>query len=148
KVGDHTMVMGDLVLTEDQVAPVMDVALGNGLGVTALHNHFFWDVPKIMFMHIGGMGEESALAAAVGKVFAKLKETSAAKDSIEIVNIDPTKSMLDTTKIDSELGSKGKLNDGVYKITIGRKTKMGGVDIGKAMGINTWAAFAGTDTKA
>jgi hypothetical protein len=148
KAGDHTMVMGDIVLTEDQVAPVMDAALNNGLEVTALHNHFFWDSPKIMFMHIGGMGEESKLAAGVGKVFAKLKETSTKKESIEIVDIDPAKSTLDTAKIDSAIGSKGKLTDGVYKVTIGRKTTMGGVDVGKTMGVNTWAAFAGTDSKA
>src|SRR5262249_30991104 len=71
RAGTHTMVMGDIVLLEDQVNPVMSVALGNGLQVTALHNHFFWDTPKVMFMHIGGMGDEATLAAAVGKVFGK-----------------------------------------------------------------------------
>ena len=68
--------MGDQVLLENQVNPVMDVALDNGLEVTALHNHFFWDSPKVMFMHIGGMGDEQKLATAIGKVFAKIKETS------------------------------------------------------------------------
>src|SRR6266446_10898273 len=63
RVGDHTMVMGDQVLLEDQVNPVMSVALENGLEVTALHNHFFWDSPKVMFMHIGGMGDPEKLAA-------------------------------------------------------------------------------------
>src|SRR3989454_2662372 len=56
--GAHTMVMGDVVLTEDQVTPAMSAALDNGLEVTALHNHFFWDSPQGMFMHIGGMGDE------------------------------------------------------------------------------------------
>src|SRR5262249_7664379 len=74
KSGDHTMVMGDLCLTEDQVNPVMSVALDNGLQVTALHNHFFWDSPKVMFMHIAGMGDEAKLATAVGKVFGKIKD--------------------------------------------------------------------------
>ena len=69
------MVMGDIVLLEDQVNPVMSAALDNGLEVTALHNHFFWDSPKVMFMHIGGMGDDKVLAGAVGKVFARLKET-------------------------------------------------------------------------
>src|SRR5262249_6923356 len=69
KAGDHAMVMGDIVLTEAQVNPVMSAALENGLEVTALHNHFFWDSPKIMFMHVGGMGKEEELASAVGKVF-------------------------------------------------------------------------------
>src|SRR3954469_16381558 len=74
KGGEHTMVMGDQVLLEDQVTPVMSVALENGLEVTALHNPFFWDSPKVMFMHIGGMGDEAKLAEAVGKVFEKIKE--------------------------------------------------------------------------
>jgi hypothetical protein len=79
KAGSKTMVMGDTTLLEDQVNPVMSVALNNGLEVTALHNHFFWDSPKVMFMHIGGMGDEEKLASAVGKVFAKIKETSGSK---------------------------------------------------------------------
>src|SRR5262245_39813186 len=68
--GGKTMIMGDTTLLEDQVNPVMSVALDNGLEVTALHNHFFWDSPKVMFMHIGGMGYEDKLASAVGKLFA------------------------------------------------------------------------------
>lgn len=80
RLGDQTMVMGDTVMTEDQVNAVMSVALDNGLEVTALHNHFFWDEPKVMFMHIGGIGDEAKLAEAVGKVFAKISETSGGKD--------------------------------------------------------------------
>src|SRR2546428_914532 len=68
KSGSKTMVMGDMTLLEDQVNPVMSVALDNGLEITALHNHFFWDSPKVMFMHIGGMGDERKMAFAVGKV--------------------------------------------------------------------------------
>src|SRR6266576_4803916 len=60
-MGDHTVVMGDTVMTEDQVNAVMSSALDNGLEVTALHNHFFWDSPKDMFMHIGGMGDAEKL---------------------------------------------------------------------------------------
>jgi hypothetical protein len=70
------MVMGDMVMTEDQVSPVMSAALNNGLEVTALHNHFIWDSPRIMFMHIGGMGPEKELATAVGGVFAAIHETA------------------------------------------------------------------------
>jgi len=66
-MGTQTMVMGDMVLLEDQVNPVMSVALTNGIEVTALHNHFFWDTPKVMFMHIGGMGNAETLAGAVAK---------------------------------------------------------------------------------
>jgi hypothetical protein len=148
KSGEHTMVMGDLCLTEDQVNPVMSVALDSGLEVTALHNHFFWDSPKVMFMHIGGMGDEAKLAGAVGKVFAKIKETAAGKGVVPKADIDPAKTSLDPAKIDAVLGGKGELANGVYKVTIGRTTKMGGHAVGKTMGVNTWAAFAGSDEQA
>src|SRR6266705_6204828 len=144
----HTMVMGDIVLTEDQVNPAMSAALDNGLDVTALHNHFFWDSPKVMFMHIGGMGEEEKLASAVGKVFAKIKETSDGKGQIPKADLDPAKTSLDPKNIEGIMGAKGQLGNGVYKITIGRTTKMGGHEVGNAMGINTWAAFGGSDQQA
>jgi hypothetical protein len=148
KSGEHTMVMGDMCLTEDQVNPVMSVALDNGLEVTALHNHFFWDSPKVMFMHIGGMGDEAKLAAAVGKVFSKIKDTSGGKGVVAKADIDPAKTSLDPAKIEAVLGTKGELASGVYKVTIGRTTKMGGHAVGKTMGVNTWAAFAGSDEQA
>ena len=148
KAGSKTMVMGDTTLLEDQVNPVMSVALDNGLEVTALHNHFFWDSPKVMFMHIGGMGDEEKLASAVGKVFAKIKETSGGKGEIPNADLDPAKTSLDPKNIESIIGTKGQMASGVYKITIGRKTKMGGHEVGNAMGINTWAAFVGSDQQA
>jgi hypothetical protein len=144
----RVMVMGDLVLLEDQVNPVMSVALDNGLEVTALHNHFFWDSPKVMFMHIGGMGAEEAVATAVGKVFAKIKETSGGKGEVPAADIDPTRSTLTTAMIDAALGHSGDLGNGVYKVTIGRTTRMHGHAVGKTMGVNTWAAFAGADDRA
>src|SRR6266550_3923260 len=146
--GAQTMMMGDTTMLEDQVNPVMSVALDNGLEVTALHNHFFWDTPKVMFMHIGGMGDEEKLAAAVGKVFAKIKETSGGKGQIPTADLDPAKTSLEPKNIESIIGTKGQLASGVYKITIGRTTKMGGHEVGNAMGINTWAAFVGSDQQA
>ena len=148
KMSRHTVVMGDLVLLEDQVNPVMSIALDNGLEVTALHNHFFWDSPKVMFMHIGGMGDEETLAGAVGKVFAAIKETSGGKGTVPMADIDPARSSLDPKKIDAIFGQAGQMNSGVYKVTFGRQTKMHGEDMGSTMGVNTWAAFAGSDEKA
>ena len=148
RAGTHTMVMGDMVLLEDQVNPVMSVALENGLEVTALHNHFFWETPKVMFMHIGGMGTEAQLAAAVGKVFAKIKETSGGKGDVPLADIDPAKTSLTPEGIEAFLGTKGDLKDGVYKVVIGRTAKMQGTEIGNTMGVNTWAAFAGADDRA
>ncbi|MGE5218813.1 MAG: DUF1259 domain-containing protein [Chloroflexota bacterium] len=148
KVGSKTMVMGDTTLLEDQVNPVMSVALDNGLEVTALHNHFFWDSPKVMFMHIGGMGGEEKLASAVGKVFATIKETSGGNGQVPKADLDPAKTSLDPKNIEAIIGTKGQLASGVYKITIGRTTKMGGHEVGNAMGIATWAAFVGGDQEA
>ena len=145
--GNRTMVMGDMVMTEEQVNPAMSTALDNGLEVTALHNHFFWDSPKVMFMHIGGMGDETKLATAVGKLFANMKQTAGGKGEIVTADIDPTKSTLDAKKVEAILG-KGELTNGVYKVTIGRETKMHGQTVGNAMGVNTWAAFVGSDDKA
>jgi hypothetical protein len=142
------MVMGDLVLAEDQVNPVMSVALDNGLAVTALHNHFLWDSPRVMFMHIGGAGDERMLATAVGKVFAKMKETAAGKGETPAAPLDPARSPLDASRIDAALGVKGTVSQGVYKAVLGRTTRMDGVEVGNAMGVNTWAAFAGSDDRA
>jgi uncharacterized protein DUF1259 len=148
KAGAKTMMMGDTTMLEDQVNPVMSVALDNGLEVTALHNHFFWDSPKVMFMHIGGMGDEEKLASAVGKVFAKIKETSGGKGQTPTADLDPAKTSLDPKNIEGIMGVKGQMGSGVYKITIGRTTKMGGHEVANAMGINTWAAFVGSDQQA
>ncbi len=148
ETGDQVMMMGDTVLTEDQVNPVMSVALENGLEVTALHNHFFYDSPKVMFMHIDGMGDEETLARAVGKVYAKVKETMENKISFPIAPIDPANTTLNPDLISKALGIKGDLKDGVYKVTIGRKTTMHGFEMGSTMGVNTWAAFAGSDKEA
>jgi hypothetical protein len=148
RAGDHTVVMGDTVMLEDQVNPVLSAALENGLEVTALHNHFFWDSPKVMFMHISGAGEEATLAAAVGKVLAKIKETSGGKGDVPRADIDPARTTLDPAKIEAIIGAKGQLADGVYKVTIGRTTQMHGDTMSTAMGVNTWAAFAGSDEQA
>jgi hypothetical protein len=146
--GDNIMCMGDTVLTEDQVNPVMSVALENGLEVTALHNHFFWDQPKVYFMHIGGVGTQDQLAAAVGKVYAKVKETAGGKGEVLRAELDPAQTTLDPAKIEAVLAVKGALAQGVYKLTIGKPTQMMGHTMGNAMGVNTWAAFIGSDEKA
>lgn len=100
-IGNKVMMMGDTVLTEDQVNPVLSVALNEGLEVTALHNHFFGDSPKVMFMHIGGMGSEEEIATAVGHVYAKVKETMNAKVPFPTANIDTSKSSINPDPLNS-----------------------------------------------
>ena len=148
RAGAHTVVMGDLVLLEDQVNPVMSAALDAGLEVTALHNHFFWEAPRVMFMHVGGSGDEADLARAVGGVFARMRDTAGGKGEVLRAEIDPARTTLDPARIEALLGAKGASAAGVYKVVIGRITRAHGHEMGAAMGVNTWAAFAGSDERA
>jgi hypothetical protein len=142
------MVMGDLVLFEDEVNPVMSAALDNGLEVTALHNHFFFDSPRVMFMHIGGSGTAERLATAVARAMDQVKEIRKANtqptSKFSGLAVPETNSVTAST-IDGILGVKGQSNAGMYKVAIGRKATMHGKPLGNQMGVNTWAAFAGTD---
>ena len=145
------MVMGDTVLFQDEVNPVMSAALDNGLAVTALHNHFFYDEPKVYFMHIGGEGSADKLAAVVRKVWDKIKEIRAANPqpttTFGSTPLPAASSITDKT-IEDVLGVKGQANNGMFKVVIGRTTKMMDTEVGKEMGANTWAAFAGADDNA
>jgi hypothetical protein len=149
---DDVMVMGDMVLFEDEVNSVMSVALDKGLEVTALHNHFFFDDPKVYFMHIGGEGAVDKLAEGVRAIFDKVKEIRTANTqpakSLGLGQL-PEKSSIDGQAISQVFAQKGDAKDGMYKVTIGRETKMAcGCTVGNTMGVNTWAAFAGTSDDA
>src|SRR5436190_17457684 len=145
------MVMGDTVLFEDEVNAAMIAALDNGLNVTALHNHFFFDRPKVYFMHIEGEGTVDKLAGAVRKVYDAAKQIRAAnsqpKDSFGAARL-PEKSSITAVPLNEIFDMQGEAKDGMVKFTIGRPAKMHGVSIGKDMGVNTWAAFAGSDDNA
>jgi Domain of Unknown Function (DUF1259) len=148
---DGAMVMGDTVLFEDEVNPAMSVALENGLSVTALHNHFFFDQPKVFFMHIEGQGTVEELATAVRKVYDKIKEIRAAnpqpKDSFGGTAL-PEKNSISAEPLNKVFGMSGETNNGMVKFTIGHPATMHGVKIDNAMGVNTWMAFAGSDDNA
>jgi hypothetical protein len=148
----ETMVAGDLVLFEDEVNPVMSAALDSGLSVTALHNHFFFDQPRVYFMHIGGEGPLEQMAKGVRAAFAKQKEIRTAQPQPAKVfgaAFAPGKNAITGASIDAALGTKGQANNGMFKVVIGREVKMPcGCAMTKEMGVNTWAAFAGTDDNA
>ncbi len=148
---DNAMVMGDTVLFEDEVTQVISAAFDNGLSVTALHNHFFFDHPKVYFMHIEGRGTVDQLATAVRKLYDKIKEIRAAnpqpKDSFGSKSL-PEKNSISPEPLKAIFGMSGEVNNGMVKFTIGRPAKMHGVNIDKEMGVNTWAAFAGSDENA
>ena len=148
---DNAMVMGDTVLFEDEVTQVISAAFDNGLSVTALHNHFFFDQPKVYFMHIEGRGTVDQLATAVRKLYDKIKEVRAArpqpKDSFGSQSL-PEKNSISPEPLNGIFGMSGEVNNGMVKFTIGRPAKMHGIEVAKDMGVNTWAAFAGTDENA
>jgi len=145
------MVMGDTVLFEDEVNAAMSAALDNGLNVTALHNHFFFDRPKVYFMHIEGEGTVDKLASAVRKVYDTIKQTRAGspqpKDSFGAGSL-PEKNSINAAPLNEIFEAQGESKDGMVKFTFGRPAKMHGVTLGNNMGVNTWAAFAGSDDNA
>jgi hypothetical protein len=146
----QVMMMGDTVLFEDEVNPVMSLAFEAGLEVTALHNHFFFDEPKVYFMHISGIGSTERLARGVKKIYDKVAEIRSAQPipSSHFPKSIPQKSKISPEPLEAILGMKGTSKDGMFKVTIGRPATVHGISVGKEMGINTWAAFAGTDSEA
>jgi len=148
---DGAMVMGDTVLFEDEVNAAMSAALNNGLNVTALHNHFFFDHPKVYFMHIEGEGAVDRLAGAVRKVYDATKQIRAVnsnpKDSSGAAQL-PEKSSITAGPLNEIFGAQGESKDGMVKFTFGRPATMHGVKIDNTMGVNTWVAFAGSDDNA
>ncbi len=150
--GGQRVMMGDLVLLEQEVNPVISAMLDHGLAVTALHNHFFFEQPRIFYMHVMGSGTPADLATRVkpgldliGHV--PLPQTDGAPPHVAAGRA----SQLDTTKLSAIAGHSGEQTGAVYKITVGRddlKITDMGAPIGTRMGLNTWAAFTGTDRDA
>jgi len=141
------VMMGDLVLLQDEVNPVMSALLDNGIEVTALHNHFFWDDPLVFFMHVHGMGKAADLAGRVKPAFDLIGH-------VQPPTVAPLSSggaAIDTAKIAQIVGHTGEQSGTVYKITVGRDDlamKDHGAKINARMGLNTWAAFDGTQEDA
>ncbi len=147
----QAMMMGDTVVFEDEVNPAMSAALDAGLEVTALHNHFVFDQPKVLFMHIGGSGDAAMLAAGVKRVYDKIGDVRAAHPEPQTAfpgGKIGVPSAISVEPLEAILGTKGQTKDGMLKVVFGRPATMHGIPIGKEMGVNTWAAFAGTDREA
>ena len=149
--GAEAMIVGDFVLMQDEVNPVMSILLDGGLAVTALHNHFFYDEPKVYFMHIAGEGTTEQLAKGVRAALEKVKETRAAspQPAKSFGGGIPGRSAITVAPLAASLGGKPQEKEGMVKFVFGRTAKMAcGCEVGKDMGVNTWAAFAGTDDDA
>jgi hypothetical protein len=141
------VMMGDLVLLQEEVNPVMSALLDNGIGITALHNHFFWDEPHVYYMHVHAMGKAEELAKRV-------------KPGLDLIgHVTPSAATpvssggtpIDSAKLAKIVGHEGEQTGPVYKITVGRDDlgmKEHGATINARMGLNTWAAFVGTEENA
>ena len=145
------MMMGDTVVFEDEIAVAMDAAFANGLEVTALHNHFLFDAPKVYFMHIGGHGDAPKLATSVKGVWDAIKAVRKA-------------SPVPATVIAGEVRKAGTINadalagilkakaavhpSGAVRFGWGRDAAMHGVKANAPMGVETWASFIGSDERA
>jgi hypothetical protein len=141
------VMMGDLVLTEDEVNPVMSALLDNGLEVTAVHNHFFWEQPRIFYMHVHGTGTPADLAKRLQPALALIPKPAAAAAPAPA----PALGAIDTAALVKIVGQEGEQSGPVYKITIGRPDidlRDHGARINARMGLNTWAAFTGSDADA
>jgi hypothetical protein len=141
------VMMGDLVLLQDEINPVLSALLENGIEVTALHNHFFWDEPHVYYMHVHGMGKAVELA----------QHLKPALDLIGHIKPEPATTAssggaaIDGAKLAKIVGHEGEQSGAVYKITVGRDDlgiKEHGATINSRMGLNTWAAFVGTQEDA
>lgn len=147
--GDSVMMMGDIILSENDVAPVQQEVIRQGLSITAIHNHFVRNRPNVMYMHIDGFGSAATLAANAKAILNKVSEVRGADP--KAAKGDSVVNTINIPMLDSLMGHKGEMSKGVYKYTIGRPDVMlreHGVPISTFMGFNTWAAWQGTPEKA
>ena len=158
--GKSAMLMSDTVLLQEEVNPLMSAALAQGLEIGAVHNHFFYEEPRIFYMHIHGMGAPAELAQ---KFAAALKDSkllpanqpkpaTAATAAQPGNNATPApgpptgKDLFDIPALDKLVGYQGVVNGPTYKYTVGRadlQSLMMGTEMTAAIGLNSWAAFAG-----
>jgi Domain of Unknown Function (DUF1259) len=148
--GGMDVMMGDLVLTQDEVNPVMSALLDNGIEVTAVHNHFLWDEPRMFYMHVHAHGKPADLARQVKPAIDLIGKSTSRPAATPAPAAAPA-TTIDTAKLAQIVGTPGEQSGAVYKITIGRDdlklTEMG-APINARMGLNTWAAFVGTNDNA
>lgn len=146
---DSAMVMGDIIVTETDLAPVQQEVIRQGFTITAIHNHFVRNRPNVMYMHIDGKGDVAGLATSVKAIFDKVTQ-SRGKDPRE-GQADSVVNSLNISLLDSIIGHRGEMNKGVYKYTIGRPDvplKEHGIPVSSFMGFNTWASWQGTQDRA
>jgi len=146
-----TMIMGDIIVTENDLKPVQQEIIRQGLTISAIHNHFVRNHPNVIYMHLGGSGPTDQMAQKAKAVLDKIKEIRGGDPSKGTASSESVTNTLDTKLLDGILGYKGEMTKGVYKYTIGRpdvSLKEHDVTITTFLGFNTWAAWQGTPDKA
>jgi len=142
--GDQTLVMGDLVLLEKEVNPVISALEAVKIGVSALHNHFMQEQPRIMFMHIEGMGKAAELARGMKNALGKTATPQQVAPETPQAPVP-----LDTRRIQEVMGYSGINSGGVFKIVVGRPGVIShGMELTSSLGMNSWAGFVGTNERA
>lgn len=145
------LLSAEFALFEDEINPVLSVALGNGLEVMALHNEFLFERPRVLFMDISSFGEPPELAAKARQILDKIKAIRRAntKPTSTFEGGPPlTKSNITASMLDSVLETRGQSYDGMYRASMGMRGLLHGILVGKKMGVGTWIAFSGTDERA
>lgn len=144
--GKSAVLMSDTVLLEEEVNPLISAAQGAGLEIGAIHNHFFYEQPRIFYMHLHGMGTVADLAKSYAAAIKATKLFPANQPSVTA----PTKTakdIFDLPTLDKIVGKTGAVNGATYKYTVGRAdqtiTAMG-AEMTASIGLNSWATFAGT----
>jgi hypothetical protein len=150
--GKGAVLMGDTVLLQEEVNPLIDAVHASGLEVGAIHNHFFYEEPRIFYMHVHGMGSDPA--DLIKRYAAAVKGTKLFPANQPPAGTPPAKTakeIFDLPTIDKIVGATGAVNGTTYKYTLGRPdlvvTAMG-AEITAAIGLNTWMALAGTPEEA
>ena len=140
---DEVMAMGDLVLLEDEVGPVVRKLQEQDIEQTAIHNHLLHESPRVMYVHIRGHGEPVKLATAIHSALA-LSKTPFGEGAKK-----PESTSLDTAAVSQALGQPGKLNGGVYQVSVprGEKVTEAGMEVPPAMGVATALNFQSTGAK-
>ena len=158
--GGMEVLMGDLVLLQEEVNPVMSALLDNAIEVTALHNHFFWDEPRVFYMHVHAHGSATSLASRLKPALALIGHV--VPDARGLAGSSPTapasgganssaQAPMNSARLAEIVGHTGEQSGAVYKITVGRDDidlREHGAKINARMGLNTWAAFTGAEEHA
>ncbi len=139
----HAVLLGDIPLREEEVNGVLRSVIDSGIVVTSLHNRFLMDSSRIMSLHFEGLGTQEALSKAMGKLLADISENQIKIEKPKTIYLDPLKSTFNVKTLESLLW-KGKMSDGVFRVSVGRGTSLEGQELDEPTGVNSWAAFSGS----